>query len=178
MILLAPLNIIDQNNEKNTIFLHFWIQVYPDAQKITHQKVNFWKNSIVVNKFGSNFHVICQSLRDTVDQSSDFFYGSNFSEVIWHSAQITKLFWIQNNVFSSMYTWKKKKFNVIYSQNGYTLVKNLKIAKTLIWKKYLAYSHGNIYWCSKCHMRKSDNFRKPLFVLANLFLIIMWTVRH
>ena len=109
MILLVPLKIIDQNNEKNTIFLHFWIQVYPDAQKITHQKVNFWKNSIVVNKFGSNFHVICQSLRDTVDQSSDFFYGSNFSEVIWHSAQITKLFWIQNNVLSSMYTWKKKK---------------------------------------------------------------------
>ena len=63
----------------------------------------------------------------------------------------------------------KTNFHVISSQNGlYTLVKKLKIAKKLHWKKWFAYSHGNIYWCPKGHMRKSDNFRKPLLVIVNL----------
>ena len=63
----------------------------------------------------------------------------------------------------------KTNFHMISSQNGlYTLVKKLKIAKKLHWKKSFAYSHGNIYWCPKGHMRESDNFRKSLLVIVNL----------
>ena len=41
--------------------------------------------------------------------------------------------------------------------------------KVVLKKISLAYAHRNIYWCPKGHMRKSDNFRKALLVIANLF---------
>ena len=80
-------------------------------------------------------------------------------------------FWIQNNVPSSKYTWNKIKFPCdLFPKWLYTLVKKLKITKKLDWKECLAYLHGNIYWCPNVHMRKIYSFRKPLLVIANLFL--------
>ena len=60
----------------------------------------------------------------------------------------------------------------------YTGKKAQNCKKKSHWEKRVAYSYENIYWCSKGHMRKSDNFTKTLLVIAKLFSIIMWTVRH
>ena len=71
-----------------------------------------------------------------------------------------------------MYTWSKNKFPCdLFPKWLYTLVRKLKIAKKLHCKRCLAYLHGNIYWCPKGHMKKSDNFRKPLVIITNLFLL-------
>ena len=68
----------------------------------------YWKTSIVINNFASNCHVICQASKGTVEQSSYFFYGCNFS--IGNIAWCPKLFWIQSNVLSCRHTWNKNKF--------------------------------------------------------------------
>ena len=52
----------------------------------------------------------------------------------------------------------------------YTLVRKFKIVKKLHWKKCPAYSQGNIYWHPKGHIKKNDNLKKLLLVIANLFL--------
>ena len=93
-----------------------------------------------------------------------FFLWMQFSmEVIQHGAQITELFWIHNNVLSSMYTWSKNKFPCdLFPKWLYALVKKLKIAKKLHWKKYLL--------MPKRTHKKIDNFRKPL-ISHNKFVL-------
>ena len=89
--------------------------------------------------------MICQAPRDKVEQSSDFFYGCNFSKVIWDGAQITKLFWTQNNVLSSMYTWNKNKFPCdLFPRWLYSLVKKFKIAKKSCIEKNASHIHMEI----------------------------------
>ena len=51
----------------------------------------------------------------------------------------------------------------------YTGKKAQNCKKKSHWEKRVAYSYENIYWCSKGHMRKSDNFTKTLLVIAKLF---------
>ena len=135
----------------------------------------FWVlDTILARKISIFFNDIryhFDTTNNTVTQWLNFWmFSCTFRMLSWHGAQITKLFWIQN-VLSSMHTWNKNKvpcdlflkWLYIYTS------KKLKIAKKLHWKRCLAYSQGNIYWCLKGHMRKSDTFRKPLSVIANLF---------
>ena len=108
-----------QKTQSSYIFASKYTQVPKDH--MPEKKKKFWKTSIIINKFGSNCHAICQASRDTIDQSSDFFYKCNFSEVIWHGAQITKLFWINIKImsFQVCILQTKTNFHVIFSKNGY-----------------------------------------------------------
>ena len=118
-ILLAPLKVMPQNHKKTHASYIFASKYTEMPKRSQDRKLIFWKTSIVINKFGSNCHVICQAPRDIVDQSSDFFYGCTFSEVIWHGVQIT--FFQYRIMFSRVYILEiKTNFHVISIQNGDT----------------------------------------------------------
>ena len=88
--------------------------IFPSKYTKNHMTEIFWKTSIDINRFGSNYHVICQASRDTVDQSLEFFYRCKYCMV-----PKSQNFFKYRKMFFQVILEIKTNFHVISPQNGY-----------------------------------------------------------
>ena len=148
-----------QNHQKHN-FLTF---LHPDKLRCPKDHMTESKYSKRSPLLSTNLvQIVMWSVRhqEIDDQSSYFFYGCNFSEVIWHSVQMTIFLNTEyNNILSSIYTWNKIKLPCdLFPEWLYTVAKSSKLQKSCT-EKNASYIHIEIfiYWCPKGHRRKSDN---------------------
>ena len=167
MISLTPLEIMLQNHKKCSFpACSYWNMHWSPKYYMTESKYSERPPSSLANLA----QIVMWSVRRQEIQLKLYFKFKFFLCFRGNKAWCSNHKIIFNTEkYSFKYLYLKQKQISTWSLPKMVVYTSKKLQKRLHWKKSLA-SHGNTYWYPKGHMRKSDDFRKPLLSSSRFVL--------